>query len=67
MGDEVVVAPGDTLWSLAAESLGPDASAAEIAAEWPRWHAANRDVIGPDPDQLTVGMVLERPSDAPLS
>ena len=49
VADEVVVRRGDTLWDIAARHLGPDASAAEVAAEWPRWHAANRDVIGARP------------------
>lgn len=65
--DEVVVTAGDTLWSIAANALGPDATAAEIAAEWPRWHDANRDVIGDDPDRLAVGSVLTPPSDSPIS
>ena len=59
---EVVVRRGDTLWGLAARRLGPDASAAEVAAEWPRWYAANRRVIGPDPDLLRPGQRLVPPS-----
>ena len=43
---------GDSLWDIAARHLGPDASAADVAVEWPRWHHANRDVIGADPDLL---------------
>ncbi|RZU61083.1 LysM peptidoglycan-binding domain-containing protein [Zhihengliuella halotolerans] len=65
--DEVVVTAGDTLWSIAAAALGPEATSAEIAAEWPRWYDMNRDVIGPDPDQLAVGSVLTPPTDTPLS
>ncbi|MCO1339190.1 hypothetical protein BJH93_09840 [Kocuria polaris] len=65
--DETVVAAGDTLWSIAATALGPEATSAEIAAEWPRWYDANRDVIGPDPDHLTVGSVLTPPTDTPFS
>ena len=45
----VTVRRGDTLWDLAARGLGPDAGDAEVAAEWPRWYAANRDVVGVDP------------------
>ncbi|MCC2320163.1 LysM peptidoglycan-binding domain-containing protein [Cellulomonas xiejunii] len=57
----VEVRPGDTLWGLAAKSLGPDASDAAIAAEWPRWYVANASTIGPDPDVLRPGQVLVVP------
>lgn len=59
--DEVVVRSGDTLWHLAARSLGPGATAAEIAAQWPSWWHANRAVIGPDPDLLVPGTRLRAP------
>ena len=59
--DEVVVRRGDTLWDIAARHLGPHASAAEVAGEWPRWHAANATVIGPDPDLLLPGQRLLPP------
>ena len=62
--DEVVVRRGDTLWHLAARALGPSAAAAEIAAEWPRWWRANRDVIGADPDLLVPGTRLRAPAPA---
>lgn len=58
----VEIRPGDTLWGLAARSLGPDASDAQIAAEWPRWYAANASTIGPDPDVLLPGQMLVVPS-----
>ena len=58
---DVVVRRGDTLWDLAARHLGPDATAADIAAEWPRWYAANRQAIGPDPDLLRPGERLVPP------
>ena len=57
----VVVRRGDTLWSVAARSLGPGATDAEVLAEWPRWYAANRDVIGPDPGLLLPGQQLQAP------
>ena len=57
-----VVAPGDSLWAIAAHHLGPGATPAQVAAEWPRWYASNRDVVGPDPDLLRVGTVLEAPA-----
>lgn len=61
---EVVVRRGDTLWSLAAAHLGPHADARAIAAEWPRWYAANREVIGDDPDTLSIGTRLHTPDPA---
>jgi nucleoid-associated protein YgaU len=57
----VVVRPGDCLWTIAARFLGPDTSDAEIAAEWPRWYALNRHVIGADPDLLLPGTSLRTP------
>ncbi|MFW5474626.1 LysM peptidoglycan-binding domain-containing protein [Knoellia sp. CPCC 206450] len=57
----VVVHRGDTLWSIAAAHLGPDADDAEVARAWPRWFEANRDVIGHDPDLLLPGQVLRVP------
>ncbi|MCC9203607.1 LysM peptidoglycan-binding domain-containing protein [Arthrobacter sp. zg-Y769] len=58
---EVVVAAGDTLWSLAASQLGPLATDAETAALWPRWYELNREVIGPDPGLIHPGQVLAVP------
>lgn len=58
----VVVRKGDTLWSIAERSLGPGASEAQIAGEWPHWFTANRDVIGPDPDRLRPGQRLRPPA-----
>jgi len=59
--EQVAVHRGDTLWDLAARHLGADATDAEIASEWPRWHEANRDVVGPDPDLLLPGQLLLPP------
>ena len=59
--DHVVVRRGDTLWDIAARALGPNASAADIAASWPRWHATNRSTIGPDPDLILPGQLLRPP------
>jgi hypothetical protein len=59
--EEVVVRRSDTLWSIAARHLGEAAGAAEIAHEWPRWFAANRAVIGADPDRLVPGQRLVPP------
>lgn len=60
----VVVRRGDTLWAIARQHLGPGATDAEVAQEWPRWHQANQAVIGPDPDRLLPGMVLQAPGRA---
>lgn len=61
VADEVVVRRGDTLWDIAARHLGPEATAAEVATEWPRWHRANRDLIGPQPDLILPGQRLRPP------
>jgi nucleoid-associated protein YgaU len=57
-----VVRRGDTLWALAARALPAGATDAQIAAEWPRWYAANRAVVGSDPDHLEPGMRLVPPA-----
>ena len=59
----VRVRQGDSLWLIAARRLGADPSQADIAAEWPRWYAANREVIGADPGLILPGQVLVEPSD----
>jgi hypothetical protein len=59
--DEVVVRRGDTLWDVAARHLGAAATDAEIARAWPQWYAANRGLIGPDPDRLLPGQRLLAP------
>ena len=63
--DAVVVAPGDSLWLLAATRLGPAARAAAVAEAWPQWYFANRAVIGADPDLLVPGQVLHVPAGPP--
>jgi nucleoid-associated protein YgaU len=59
---EVVVHRGDSLWTIAARHLGPGATDAQVAAEWPRWWAANQHEIGPDPNLLLPGQRLQPPS-----
>lgn len=56
----VVVRQGDSLWSIAAAS-DPAATDAQVAGRWPQWYAANRRLIGPDPDLLIPGTVLDPP------
>jgi hypothetical protein len=41
--------------------LGPGVSDLDIALQWPRWHEANRGVIGQDPDALLPGQILQPP------
>jgi nucleoid-associated protein YgaU len=55
------VRTGDSLWLIAARRLGPGASPAHIAREWPRWYAANRRLIGGDPSLILPGQVLAAP------
>jgi nucleoid-associated protein YgaU len=57
----VVVREGDSLWALAARELGAGATSEAIAARWPEWYAANRHVIGDDPDLILPGQVLRVP------
>lgn len=61
--DVVAVRPGDSLWSITAHRLGPTASPAVIAGAWPDWYAANRAVIGPDPNLIHPGQRLRPPDD----
>ena len=60
-GQEVTVKSGDTLWTIAARHLGPEASDVDVALEWPRWFENNRAVIGSNPDALLPGQILEAP------
>ena len=58
----VVVRRGDTLWAIARARLGPGADVAATAHEVARWHAANHEVIGDDPDLIHPGQRLDPPS-----
>jgi len=64
-GQTVIVSPGDTLWSICAEELPAGASDQRITTRWHRVYAANRSVIGPNPDVIHPGqrleLVLEQP------
>jgi len=57
-GAERVVHRGDSLWSIAAARLGPDARPGAVLREVHRLHALNADVVGADPDVLLPGQVL---------
>ncbi|RAM35140.1 hypothetical protein DBZ45_21355 [Arthrobacter globiformis] len=58
---EVPVRAGESLWTIAARELGPGASDVDIAARWPLWYQANRNVIGADPNVLLPGQLLSPP------
>lgn len=58
----VEVRPGDTLWAIAARALPSGASDADIADATRRWYAANRAVIGADPDLIEPRQLLTPPS-----
>jgi hypothetical protein len=59
----VVVQSGDSLWRIAAEHLSVRPTPRRIAAAWPRWYAANRPVIGDDPNVIVPGQHLHPPSE----
>jgi nucleoid-associated protein YgaU len=59
----VLVQSGDTLWAIARGRLGPEADASTTAHAVDRWHDANREVIGPDPDLIHPGQRLAPPSE----
>ena len=65
--EEIVVRRGDSLWTLTARRLGPGASAAQVAAAWPRLYAANRAVIGTNPALIHPGLRLVPPASDPRS
>jgi hypothetical protein len=58
----VVVASGDSLWSISERQLGPGAAPSRIARGAERIHALNRDQIGADPNAILVGQELALPS-----
>ncbi|MFC0626628.1 LysM peptidoglycan-binding domain-containing protein [Kribbella deserti] len=59
---QLVVRPGDTLWSIARDELGPNSTDQAIAIRWPDWFAVNAAVIGPDPHYLEPGQILQQPA-----
>jgi hypothetical protein len=65
--DVVTVEPGDSLWSIAAEHLGPHPTDAEVDAAWRDLYARNRTVVGPDPDLIRPAQRLRAPIPAPVS
>ena len=51
---QYLVKPGDTLRSIAQDQYGD-------AEQWPKIYEANKDTIGPDPDALVTGTMLQIP------
>jgi CheY-like chemotaxis protein len=57
----VVVRPGDSLWSISEEHLGPNTTPRQIANTVERIYALNRVQIGADPDLILQGQNLLLP------
>lgn len=57
------IAPGETLWGIAAASLDPDAPPEAVEARWREIHRVNRAVIGDDPDLIHPGDRLVLPEE----
>jgi hypothetical protein len=60
--ESVVVSPGDSLWSITSERLGPEATPQQIASGVERIYALNQDRIGGDPNLIFPGQRLLLPS-----
>lgn len=60
-GGHHVVRAGESLWSIAADTLTPDATATQVAHASASWYDANRGAIGPDPDLIRPGQQLTTP------
>jgi hypothetical protein len=60
-----IVRPGDSLWIIARDTLGPAPSDADVSRAVGLLYAANRRVIGPDPDLIFPGTELSQPGGTP--
>jgi nucleoid-associated protein YgaU len=58
----ITVRPGDSLWRIAARALPRDTAPAVVERSWHRWYAANRGVIGADPNLIQPGQQLTPPN-----
>lgn len=58
----VRVRPGDSLWRIARTHMPGRPTDRAVSREWHRWYAANRPVIGPDPDLIVPGQHLRPPA-----
>ena len=55
------VESGESLWSITAAALGPDATDAQIVQTWPLVYETNTEPIGSDPSLLRPGAELRLP------
>jgi hypothetical protein len=60
--DRVVVAPGDSLWSISSHWLGPEATTEQVADGVKRIYALNQKQIGSNPNLIIAGQRLLLPS-----
>ena len=60
MMDPYAVEPGDTLWDISSRILDTS-DAGRIARYWPTLYRHNRSVVGPDPNLIEAGQLLELP------
>jgi LysM repeat protein len=54
----LVIEPGDSLWAIAQERLGPEATPQRVAEETGRIYGLNRERIGDDPNLIFPGQEL---------
>ena len=52
---------GESLWSISADRLGPQATDADITREWHTLWQANAATVGDDPDVIEPGQHLQMP------
>lgn len=63
VAESVVVAPGESLWSISERWLGPEATPEQIADGAERIYALNLERIGDDPNLLLAGQRLSLPAE----
>lgn len=56
------VIPGDSLWTITHQHLGPLASPTTIAGAWPKIYALNKEKIGDNPHIIHPGITLKLPN-----
>jgi hypothetical protein len=61
--ERVVVAPGDSLWSISAHWLGPEATTQQVADGVERIHTLNQKQIGSSSNLIVTGQRLLLPSE----
>ena len=57
----VIVKPGDSLWSISEERLGPESSPQQVYDHTYQMYALNRNLIGADPNLIFAGQRLSLP------